>query len=92
MDYGLGSRVKGLGVNGLAVHVCVVCDVWCVVRGVWCLVSGEGLPGSPYKPQKVFGGEELPGWPYIPHKIAGQTSPSIHPPIGNSFAPRDFLP
>ena len=27
-----------------------------------------------------------------PHKIAGQTSPSIHPPIGNSYAPRDFLP
>ena len=28
----------------------------------------------------------------LPHKIAGQTSPSIHPPIGNSYAPRDFLP
>jgi len=28
----------------------------------------------------------------LPHKIAGQTSPSIHPPIGNSNAPRDFLP
>jgi len=27
-----------------------------------------------------------------PHKIAGQTSPSIHPPIGNSYASRDFLP
>ena len=26
-----------------------------------------------------------------PHKIAGQTSPSIHPPTGNSYAPRDFL-
>ena len=28
----------------------------------------------------------------LPHKIAGQTSPSIHPPIGNSYAPTDFLP
>ena len=28
----------------------------------------------------------------LPHKIAGQTSPSIHPAIGNSNAPRDFLP
>ena len=28
----------------------------------------------------------------VPHKIVGQTSPSIHPPIGNSNTPRDFLP
>ena len=28
----------------------------------------------------------------LPHNIAGQTSPSIHPPIGNSYAPRDFIP
>jgi hypothetical protein len=28
----------------------------------------------------------------VPHKIAGQTSPSIHPPIGNSYGLRDFLP
>ena len=36
--------------------------------------------------------KKLPSDSADPHKIAGQTSPSIHPPIGNSDAPRDFLP
>ena len=47
--------------------------------------AGAGCSAIKYQPLLARRYEQ-------PHKIAGQTSPSIHPPIGNSYAPRDFLP